>query len=51
MGRILNRSHGDRSLDMPPPRKIQDSGIIWGLHTGSDGVPRYTLTHEPSGSG
>lgn len=34
MGGIFNRIRGERSLDNPPLRWIQDSGIMWGV--GSD---------------
>ena len=41
MGQIFNRSHGDRSLDMPPLKTIQDSGIMWGLHSDTTEVNQY----------
>jgi predicted amidohydrolase YtcJ len=33
-GVLMHRVHGDKAWDMPPFRRIQDSGIRWGL--GSD---------------
>jgi predicted amidohydrolase YtcJ len=33
MGGIFNRIRGERSLDNPPLRWIQDSGIMWGVGT------------------
>jgi predicted amidohydrolase YtcJ len=41
MGAIFNRSHGERSKDMPPLRMIQDSGILWGFHTDTTEVNQY----------
>jgi predicted amidohydrolase YtcJ len=41
MGAIFNRSHGDRSFDMPPLKTIQDSGILWGFHTDTFEVNQY----------
>jgi predicted amidohydrolase YtcJ len=41
MGQIFNRSHGERSLDMPPLKLIQDSGIVWGLGTDTFEVNQY----------
>src|SRR4029078_5275896 len=31
MGAIFNRAHGERSKDMPPLRRVQDSGLLAGL--------------------
>ena len=41
MGAMFARVHGERSKDMPPLRMIQDSGIIWGLHTDTTEVNQY----------
>ena len=41
MGAIFNRVHGERSIDMPPLRLIQDSGIKWGFHTDTTEVNQY----------
>ncbi len=41
MGAIFNRAHGERSMDMPPLRMIQDSGIMWGFHTDTTEVNQY----------
>jgi hypothetical protein len=41
MGAIFNRVHGERSIDMPPLRMIQDSGIKWGFHTDTTEVNHY----------
>ncbi len=41
MGAIFSRVHGERSMDMPPLRMIQDSGIKWGFHTDTTEVNQY----------
>ena len=41
MGAIFNRTHGDRSYDMPPLKTIQDSGVMWGLGTDAFEVNQY----------
>lgn len=41
MGGIYNRSHGDRSFDMPPLRLIESSGILWGLGSDTFEVNQY----------
>ena len=41
MGAIFNRVHGERSVDIPPLRMIQDSGIKWGFHTDTTEVNQY----------
>lgn len=41
MGAIFTRTHGERTRDMPPYRMIQDSGILWGLHTDTTEVNQY----------
>lgn len=46
-GVLMHRVHGDRAWDMPPFRRIQDSGIRWGLGSDATAVttsnPFYTL--------
>lgn len=53
MGQAFNRAHGERSYDMPPLRRIQDSGILWGFHTDTNEVnqynPFYTLWFAVTG--
>ncbi len=41
MGGIYKRAHGERTLDMPPLRLIQQSGIIWGLGSDAFEVNQY----------
>lgn len=41
LGQIWNRTHGNRSLDMPPLTMIQDSGIQWGLGSDTFEVNQY----------
>jgi predicted amidohydrolase YtcJ len=41
MGQAFARAHGERSLDMPPLKMIQDSGIMWGIHTDTTEVNQY----------
>ena len=41
LGQIWNRAHGNRSLDMPPLKMIQDSGIQWGLGSDTFEVNQY----------
>src|SRR5713226_2518138 len=46
-GALMHKVHGERAWDMPPFRRVQASGILWGL--GSDAtavttsIPFYTL--------
>ena len=46
-GVLMHRVHGDKAWDMPPFRRIQDSGIRWGLGSDATAVttsnPFYTL--------
>ncbi|MBY0269904.1 MAG: amidohydrolase [Burkholderiales bacterium] len=46
-GVLMHRVHGDKAWDMPPFRRIQDSGILWGLGSDATAVttsnPFYTL--------
>ncbi len=46
-GVLMHRVHGEKAWDMPPFRRIQDSGIRWGLGSDATAVttsnPFYTL--------
>ena len=46
-GALMHKVHGDKAWDMPPFRRIQDSGIHWGLGSDATAVttsnPFYTL--------
>ncbi len=46
-GVLMHRVHGDAAWDMPPFRRVQDSGIVWGLGSDATAVttsnPFYTL--------
>ena len=46
-GVLMHRVHGDKAWDMPPFRRVQDSGILWGLGSDATAVttsnPFYTL--------
>lgn len=44
MGGIFNRIRGERSLDNPPLRWIQDSGIMWGIGTDFNLTPYQPFT-------
>ena len=35
-GALMHKVHGDKAWDMPPFRRIQDTGIHWGLGFGRD---------------
>jgi predicted amidohydrolase YtcJ len=52
-GKILLDVHGERSLDMPPLKWVQDSGIPWGLGSDATAVtpsnPFYTLWWATTG--
>ena len=41
MGGEFSRAHGEKSVDMPPLKMIQDSGILWGIHTDTTEVNQY----------
>jgi predicted amidohydrolase YtcJ len=49
----MHKSHGDRAWDMPPFRRVQDSGILWGLGSDATAVtpsnPFYTLWFAVTG--
>ena len=46
-GVLMHKVHGDKAWDMPPFRRLQDSGILWGLGSDATAVttsnPFYTL--------
>ena len=46
-GALMHKVHGDKAWDMPPFRRVQDSGIPWGLGSDATAVttsnPFYTL--------
>jgi len=52
-GVLMHKSHGDLAWDMPPFRRIQDSGIVWGLGSDATAVttsdPFYTLGFAVTG--
>jgi predicted amidohydrolase YtcJ len=52
-GALMHKLHGDKAWDMPPFRRIQDSGIHWGLGSDATAVttsnPFYTLSLAVTG--
>jgi predicted amidohydrolase YtcJ len=52
-GALMHKVHGDKAWDMPPFRRIQDSGIPWGLGSDATAVttsnPFYTLSFAVTG--
>jgi predicted amidohydrolase YtcJ len=52
-GVLMHRVHGEAAWDMPPFRRIQDSGIVWGLGSDATAVttsnPFYTLSFAVTG--
>lgn len=52
-GALMHKAHGDRAWSMPPFRRIQDSGIAWGLGSDATAVtpsnPFYTLSFAVTG--
>ena len=52
-GVLMHRAHGDAAWDMPPFRRVQDSGIVWGLGSDATAVttsnPFYTLGFAVTG--
>jgi predicted amidohydrolase YtcJ len=52
-GALMHQAHGDRAWDMPPFRRVQDSGIVWGLGSDATAVttsnPFYTLSFAVTG--
>jgi predicted amidohydrolase YtcJ len=52
-GALMHKVHGERAWDMPPLRRVQDSGIVWGLGSDATAVttsnPFYTLGFAVTG--
>ena len=52
-GALMHKEHGERAWDMPPFRRVQDSGIRWGLGSDATAVttsnPFYTLSFAVTG--
>ena len=52
-GALMHKIHGDKAWDMPPFRRVQDSGIHWGLGSDATAVtpsnPFYTLAFAVTG--
>jgi predicted amidohydrolase YtcJ len=52
-GALMHKAHGDKAWDMPPFRRIQDSGIHWGLGSDATAVttsnPFFTLWFAVTG--
>ena len=52
-GVLMHKVHGDKAWDMPPFRRVQDSGIPWGLGSDATAVttanPFYTLGFAVTG--
>ncbi|MBM3374027.1 MAG: amidohydrolase family protein, partial [Betaproteobacteria bacterium] len=52
-GALMHRVHGDAAWDMPPFRRVQDSGIMWGLGSDATAVttsnPFFTLWFAVTG--
>src|SRR5262249_6953302 len=52
-GALMHKTHGDRAWSMPPFRRVQDSGIHWGLGSDATAVttsnPFYTLSLAVTG--
>jgi predicted amidohydrolase YtcJ len=52
-GALMHQAHGDRAWDMPPFRRVQASGIVWGLGSDATAVttsnPFYTLWFAVTG--
>ena len=52
-GALMHKVHGERAWDMPPFRRVQDSGIVWGLGSDATAVttsnPFYTLSFAVTG--
>ena len=52
-GVLMHKVHGDKAWDMPPFRRVQDSGIRWGLGSDATAVttsnPFYTLGFAVTG--
>ena len=52
-GALMHKVHGDKAWDMPPFRRVQDSGVHWGLGSDATAVttsnPFYTLGFAVTG--
>ncbi len=52
-GALMHKVHGDRAWEMPPFRRVQESGIHWGLGSDATAVttsnPFYTLWFAVTG--
>ncbi len=52
-GQLMHKVHGEGAWDMPPFRRVQDSGIIWGLGSDATAVttsnPFYSLYFATTG--
>jgi predicted amidohydrolase YtcJ len=52
-GAMMHAVHGERAWDMPPFKRVQDSGIVWGLGSDATAVtpsnPFYTLGFAVTG--
>jgi len=52
-GALMHKAHDDKAWDMPPFRRVQDSGIPWGLGSDATAVttsnPFYTLSFAVTG--
>src|SRR5438552_11035779 len=52
-GALMHKAHGDKAWDMPPFRRVQDSGILWGLGSDATAVTTsnafYTLSLAVTG--
>jgi predicted amidohydrolase YtcJ len=52
-GALMHKVHGDKAWDMPPFRRVQDSGLLWGLGSDATAVttsnPFYTLALAVTG--
>ncbi len=52
-GALMHKAHGDKAWEMPPFRRVQDSGIHWGLGSDATAVttsnPFYTLGFAVTG--
>jgi predicted amidohydrolase YtcJ len=52
-GALMHKAHGDKAWTMPPFRRVQDSGIPWGLGSDATAVttsnPFYTLGFAVTG--
>jgi predicted amidohydrolase YtcJ len=52
-GALMHKAHGDKAQDMPPFRRVQASGVSWGLGSDATAVttsnPFYTLSFAVTG--